>query len=225
MLSLLVGTFLGATTVEVKSIKKGAFIYVDGVRKSIVTSTTRVFNLDKGKHTVKVVQALDDDWQEESIKHFELGTKPLVLTFSHFTLSEIPQKKHSDAADKAIKERYKKTKNSIIDTKTSKEWQDNIAQKTVKKNWNEAIAYCKTLALGEHTNWRLPTHTEILDIIDYSQGNPVLVSIFKNVSVGFYWTADEEGSSKASRVYVDLGCRDGMPKDELYKVTCIREIK
>ena len=87
------------------------------------------------------------------------------------------------------------------------------------------MTYCKTLTLNGHKNWRLPSHTEILDIIDYSQGNPVLVSTFKNVAVGFYWTADEEGTDKASRVYVDLGCRDTIPKDEVYKVTCIREMK
>ncbi len=35
--------------------------------------------------------------------------------------------------------------------------------------WEEALAYCEGLTLGDHSDWRLPTIKELNSIVDYGR--------------------------------------------------------
>jgi len=53
------------------------------------------------------------------------------------------------------------------------EWQreDDSTQRT----WEELVDYCRTLNLDNHRDWRLPTVTELLSIVDYGQLTGALI--------------------------------------------------
>jgi hypothetical protein len=59
---------------------------------------------------------------------------------------------------------------TVTDNVTSLMWQQNIPGTTVTPQsftWSQALAYCPTLALGGHNDWRLPTITELVSLLDY----------------------------------------------------------
>jgi len=65
--------------------------------------------------------------------------------------------------------------------------------------WEEALASSRTLAAGGYDlsddskkgDWRLPNIRELLSLVDYGQGDPILPSghQFKNPPQGIYWTS------------------------------------
>ena len=83
----------------------------------------------------------------------------------------------------------KSSNNTVIDTSTKLQWQDNASAKTLTKDWKNAIKYCKNLTLDNHSDWRLPTIKELRTIRYYSDGAPALVEGFKNSAYGAYWAS------------------------------------
>ncbi len=55
----------------------------------------------------------------------------------------------------------------VVDRATNLVWQDS--RDIVEKNfqWGGAVQYCKELSLGEYKDWRVPTITELLTIVDF----------------------------------------------------------
>jgi len=87
----------------------------------------------------------------------------------------------------------------LIDNKTGLMWQDNSAAKYIKKDWQEALAFCEALHLAGHDDWRLPNVKELESIIDLSENNPAVKNSFKNVGdSGYYWSSTEDESDEAS---------------------------
>ncbi|HFQ62488.1 MAG TPA: DUF1566 domain-containing protein [Epsilonproteobacteria bacterium] len=206
--------------------KVGAFVYVDGLKKSVMGEKPRVLILSRGTHNIKVVQPIDEEWQESESIHMTV-TKPVTkLTFQQFhiemTSKPIESKKHS----KHKKERrFIKQGNVVKDVKIERQWQDNAVLPTLVKNWDEAKKYCEMLVLDKHDDWRLPGYEVLQTIIDHSEANAALVDAFVHVSEGFYWssTVFPANPKQAARVYLDLGCTDSsIDKSEKYKVVCIR---
>ena len=68
----------------------------------------------------------------------------------------------------------------VTDNSMGLQWQDN---ETVKKDWKEAIDYCEALALGGHSDWRLPNINELTSIVDPSRAKPAIATEFQNTSV------------------------------------------
>lgn len=68
-------------------------------------------------------------------------------------------------------------------------WQDSMEASFTRQTWESADKYCKTLELGGHKGWRLPTLSELLLIVDYDRSSPSIFVTFKHTGQDYYWTA------------------------------------
>ena len=92
-------------------------------------------------------------------------------------------------------------------------WQDDIEAKTVQKDWQGAINYCKDLSLAGFDDWRLPKIEELESIVDDTRLNPdsfagesnLAIKIeFENVASGWYWSSSNYANNKVNAWYVDF---------------------
>ena len=135
--------------------------------------------------------------------------------------------------------------NIVKDNITGLEWQDDLAAKTVTKQWltdtnyddchdngnncentlgDTAATYCSNLVLGGHEDWRLPTADELVGIIDKDKINPAIDNAFQNTVSDYYWssTTYAGGSLNAWIVYFYNGRQFGRAKTNSYYVRCVR---
>ena len=84
--------------------------------------------------------------------------------------------------------RFLDCKNGTIkDTKTGLYWQ----KKSDAHIWVDAVYYCKSLTLGDYTDWRLPTIQELLSIVNYERKGLAIDPIFKNGIDNIFWSSTE----------------------------------
>jgi len=116
------------------------------------------------------------------------------------------------------------SKQVVKDTKTHLMWQDNKDVKTVERDWQGAINYCKNLKLGGYKDWRLPSVSELLTIVDYNTYNPAISPVFKNVDSSHYFSSTTlaDYTFGAWYVYFYSGYCNGVPKSDIYSVRCVR---
>jgi hypothetical protein len=82
---------------------------------------------------------------------------------------------------------------TITDTKTGLMWQKNYFAPTC---WKGAFCELEDMTLAGYTDWRLPTHKELLSIVDNSSSNPSInETYFPNTASSNYWTSDNEDES------------------------------
>jgi len=90
---------------------------------------------------------------------------------------------------------------TVKDTSTGLMWQQDTAP---DMTWQEALAYCEGLDLGDHTDWRLPTINELRSLVDFSRCNPTInTTYFPNTVLFNYWSSTTYVGSRsyAWRVY------------------------
>jgi hypothetical protein len=69
-------------------------------------------------------------------------------------------------------------------------WQQETPENEM--TWYNAIEYCKNLNLGGHTDWRLPTIQELLNLLEYTKFNPAInEEYFPNTILDFYWSSTD----------------------------------
>lgn len=99
-------------------------------------------------------------------------------------------------------------KECVLDTQTKLQWQDNMDAKTVRKNYEESIAYCNNLVFAGYDDWRLPLKGEMGVIVE-RKNNPMYPSEFQNVippnHFNKYWTLSLWKGDKQSLI---AGCID-----------------
>ena len=83
----------------------------------------------------------------------------------------------------------------VKDNVTGWEWQDNEVI-TVKRNWKEAINYCKNLRLGGKDGWHLPSIKELQTIVKYNSSNYIDTSSFKYYRGKDYFSSTSYVSDK-----------------------------
>ncbi len=75
---------------------------------------------------------------------------------------------------------------TIMDNCTGLVWQQAIADTDTdgsideadKLTWQDALQYCDSLDLGNHTDWRLPNVRELHSLVDYGRSYPAIDSVF-----------------------------------------------
>ncbi len=82
----------------------------------------------------------------------------------------------------------------VRDNVTGLIWEGKTtSNKDLKYTWDEAHAYVANLRLGGHSDWRLPTINEMINLIDYSIPHPgptINTFYFPNTLLGaWYWSS------------------------------------
>jgi hypothetical protein len=86
----------------------------------------------------------------------------------------------------------------LIDNKTKLMWQDDNDAQYLEKNWEDAIAYCSTLELSGHDDWRLPVIKELLVVDDLGKDASGKQIVFKHIGgSGYYWSSSENEDYEA----------------------------
>ena len=122
-------------------------------------------------------------------------------------------------------ERWKRSGNTVIDTKLGLEWQDDSRAETQINKWSSAKEYCKNLALVDKRDWRLPSYDELLTIVDYDRYNCAIVPSFENVtSLGYYWSSSPYVTTNKDAWAVNFksGVTDNYYKINKNYVRCVR---
>lgn len=82
---------------------------------------------------------------------------------------------------------YRKSSNTVVDTKAKLMWVDDISVIKIQKTHEEAISYCEELSLGGYSNWRIPKIEEFELIVNKKNYKNYINRAFKyNVPDG-YW--------------------------------------
>ena len=85
------GSIYGAK-VSIISSKIGALIYVDGVKKSVIKENPNVINIANGKHTIKIVEKIDEGWAEVQEKTLIVTDTTKPLKFEEFHIKRLQKK-------------------------------------------------------------------------------------------------------------------------------------
>jgi len=109
------------------------------------------------------------------------------------------------------------------DTVTGLMWQDDEDAKSVERDWQGAIDYCKSLTLAGFSDWRLPSYEELNTIVDNSR-KPAIKAGFQNVATSYYWssTTDAGNTSYAWFISFYYGNGSSYGKAGNYYVRCVR---
>ncbi|MBI4654572.1 MAG: DUF1566 domain-containing protein [Nitrospirae bacterium] len=87
---------------------------------------------------------------------------------------------------------------------------------------------CSSLAVGGHSDWRLPTKKELMSIVDYSISYPgptINTTYFPNTKSFYYWSSTTYAGDPSyawSVGFGEGGVYDGYAKDYYNYVRCVR---
>ena len=102
-------------------------------------------------------------------------------------------------------------------------WQKETASSSM--NWNDAQNYCNNLKLAGYSDWRLPTHAELMSIVDNNFRKPTInTDYFPNTKSDWYWSSTSASNTAARGVtfYDGWGGNSGNPKSGKYYVRAVR---
>ncbi len=117
---------------------------------------------------------------------------------------------------------FTKSGDIVTDNTLELQWQDDAVGSPIP--WEEAIAYCEALTLGDYSNWRLPNINELKSIVDRSKYYPAIVDGFENSSENKYWSSSYgEYKNYAWGVTFIFGSVGNVSKADSNYVRCVRD--
>jgi Protein of unknown function (DUF1566) len=91
---------------------------------------------------------------------------------------------------------------TVTDNVTGLMWQQTVP--LLELTWADALSYCTTLAVGGHSDWRLPTEIELISLLDYST-SPTINAVFTRSPTTTFWSSTLLVNSDSSYAWwVDL---------------------
>jgi hypothetical protein len=95
--------------------------------------------------------------------------------------------------------------------------------------WANAVAYCQTLTLAGHSDWRLPSLIELFSIVDFAQVNPPSINgaYFPSTPSNLFWSSspDAWSPSKAWGVIFNVfsgGGTESFAASVAFPIRCVR---
>jgi len=82
---------------------------------------------------------------------------------------------------------YERSGETVIDTQTKLQWQDDQAAERRDSVWRDAKKFCANLDLEGFHDWRLPTREELQTLVKASQSGALQ---FKHGAMNAYWTSE-----------------------------------
>jgi hypothetical protein len=77
---------------------------------------------------------------------------------------------------------------TVTDNVTGLMWQQAVPATT--HDSADAVAYCQTLTLAGHGDWRLPSMIELVSIVDYGHGGPSIdPTYFPSTPASSFWSS------------------------------------
>jgi hypothetical protein len=94
---------------------------------------------------------------------------------------------------------------TITDTTTGLMWtKDNVG--SGEMDHEAAANACRALELAGHKDWRLPTHAELLTLVDDTRCDPAIdVSAFPSCKSCWYWSGTPYAGNSSCAWIVDFG--------------------
>lgn len=113
---------------------------------------------------------------------------------------------------------------TITDASTNLRWEQKPEDDL--KTWEDALAYCTNLNLGNYTDWRLPTIKELETLADYSRYYPALnVVYFDTQKLCWSATTYVYDPRQAWVVDFDYGKNNILFKNTGYNVRAVRNVR
>jgi hypothetical protein len=112
---------------------------------------------------------------------------------------------------------------TVTDTVTGLMWQKAVAAGTFTQA--QAVAFCPTLALATHNDWRLPTIIELTSLVDLGQSNPSIdVTSFPATPAAAFWSASPVAAAPTYgwSVSFNLGGTNSSATTTAGDVRCVR---
>jgi Protein of unknown function (DUF1566) len=112
---------------------------------------------------------------------------------------------------------------TVTDDVTGLMWQQ--APPSISYTWADAQAYCTSLTLGGHGDWRLATYIELISIVDYSHNLPAMdPTAFPGAAAVDVWSATPLGGlpTNAREIYFMAGDSGSDPMTGGNFVRCAR---
>ena len=76
---------------------------------------------------------------------------------------------------------------TVTDDVTGLMWQKAAAPGTYAQAM--AVAYCPTLTVGGHRDWRLPTIIELVSLVDVGSSDASINEVFPSTSPNIFWSS------------------------------------
>jgi hypothetical protein len=113
---------------------------------------------------------------------------------------------------------------TVADNVAGLMWQQAVP--ATRYIWADAVAYCPTLTLAGHSDWRLPSIIELSSIVDLGQSSPSINSTYfpSTPSDWFFWSASPLAGSSSNAWYVGFfdGYTGFFDVSLTYYVRCVR---
>jgi hypothetical protein len=113
---------------------------------------------------------------------------------------------------------------TVTDNVTGLMWQKAVSA-TATYTWAQAVAYCPTLILAGHGDWRLPSVIELVSIVDVGQSNLSINGIyFPNTPSTWFWSSSPVAGSPSGAWYVNFygGRTSNVDVSNALYVRCVR---
>lgn len=125
-----------------------------------------------------------DDKLPKSVFNF----KPKIR-FDHAVRVKEVMEQETQTNNESSSARFTPRDGVVHDAMTGLEWsQEDVTSEPV--HWEKADAACRDLRLGGHSDWRLPTRTELLTLVDDTRHSPAInVDAFPSCKSAWYWPA------------------------------------
>jgi hypothetical protein len=107
---------------------------------------------------------------------------------------------------------------TITDNVTGLMWQKAVAKGMY--TWTQAVAYCPTLTLAGHGDWRLPSRIELVSIVDVGRVPSIDGTYFPATPLSPFWSSSSNGD--AWDVIFSSGYTSLNAMFNTYYVRCVR---
>ena len=117
---------------------------------------------------------------------------------------------------------------TVTDNLTGLMWQQTVPTGTY--TWSQAVAYCPTLNLAGHSDWRLPSRIELASIVDFgvtsgsaTSGATINATYFSSTPANWFWSSSPlaGSSSYAWFVFFNSGSTSYDVVSSTYLVRCV----